>query len=510
MAGNNLSLKAGTVCATCNNPDPCLHTITIDQFDKKKHIWPEEQKIYLSLLDDGKGCDGTIQLESKCGKPDCPVATLENDDEKIPLQAGAATPVKLYFKKPGDAFSRPVKVSSLWDYLDNIALPTDMFSEPNEYNLITQGCYQCSNYAKIDVYPTVEFQVGIGFSYEQKGRERTWKERTSERIAAQKNMKNAKPKNKNKLRSGWTLHTDQFEIAKEYKVSAEYQLNVGGFERSKDFSYATKKIERYKTIQQINKIKKFISNLADNLLEDKDSKVKSRKMIPLNINFAPVQMGVAYAYQRLDDIVNSSHYIGFVAAPLLKTDLKLNILPLLAMLSRNAKVVEFCNKLIASKALDVYIMVSLDLHISIAATLQNQSWEFFEPDGKAFTGTLDTGEGTKLQGGLTGEISAAYDKEALWANVSFKFHIGGSTKIQTSLGVALDNHSDGLDLVCYHDGIVIDLKFETEFKAEDRRGEYFNTKKSKQYEEKIVLGKPHEIENSPVRVNLFGKSRLIA
>ncbi|MGV7092760.1 hypothetical protein [Siccibacter turicensis] len=508
MAGNNLSLKAGTVCATCNNPDPCLHTITIDQFDKKKHIWPEEQKIYLSLLDDGKGCDGTIQLESKCGKPDCPVATLENDDEKIPLQAGTATPVKLYFKKLGDAFSRPVKVSSLWDYLDNIALPTDMFSEPNEYNLITQGCYQCSNYAKIDVYPTVEFQVGIGFSYEQKGRERTWKERTSERIAAQKNMKNAKPKNKNKLRSGWTLHTDQFEIAKEYKVSAEYNLNVGGAEYSKQLSYATKRIERFKAFENINKIKRFISNIGGHLLQDKNSKIPQKMVMPIDITFAPIQMGMAYAYTRKNDLNNSSHYMGLAAAPLLQTELKINILPLIAILSRNPKVIKTCNDLINAGVLDFYIKFSFDLNVSLGAVFQNNVWEFFEPNGDVFTDNIKDRDGTKLIGKVEGGLSAHYERKTVWSKVSFKIAAGASGKIKTSLGVALDRHNDGLDLVCYHDGIVIDFGVSSEFSIEtSHRRKPINFQKNGSYEDSIVLGTPLGIEDSPARISLFGKTR---
>lgn len=508
MSSDNLSLKAGTVCATCNNPDPCLHTITVDGFDKKTHIWPEEKQIHLTLLDDGKGCDGTIKIESKCGKPDCPQGTLEHENDIVTLQNGVPTPATVYFKKPTDIYAPPLEIEPLWEYLDNIALPTDMFSDPKRYNVITQGCYECANYVVMDVYPTVEFQFGVGFSYEETGRERTWKERTSERIAARKNMKNTLPKNKNNLRNGWTIHTDQFEIAQEYKIDADFQLSVGGFECSKEFVYQTKKLQKFKTIQQISKVKKFISNLAGNLLEDKKSKIINRKMLPVDINFDPIQMGIAYAYQRLEGVGNSAHYMGFVAAPLLKTDLKFNILPILAVVSRNSKVVEFCHKLISSKALDIYLMLGLDLNISLGATMQKGEWEFFEPSGKGLIGTTQKGEGTKLQGTIKGEISAAYDKEALWASISFKFNVNGSTTIQTSLGVALDNHDHGLDLVCYHDGIVIDLKFQAEFKTQTKKIKILNVNKKKHYEETIVLGKPLEIESSPVRVCLFGKERV--
>lgn len=510
MSSDNLSLKAGTVCATCNNPDPCLHTITVDGFDKKTHIWPEEKQIHLTLLDDGKGCDGTIKIESKCGKPDCPQGTLEHENDIVTLQNGVPTPATVYFKKPTDIYAPPLEIEPLWEYLDNIALPTDMFSDPKRYNVITQGCYECANYVVMDVYPTVEFQAGVGFSYEEKGRERTWKERTSERIAARKNMKNTLPKNKNNLRNGWTIHTDQFEIAQEYKIDADFQLSVGGFEYSKEVAYATKKVKTFKLIDQISKIKKIISNIGNNFLEDKSSKTPIRKFLPLEVNFAPIQIGLAYAYQRTETIKDAAHYMGFVAAPLLKTDLKINILPLIALISRNPKTIERCRTLINSGSVDFYLLLGLDLSVSIGATYQNQAWEFFEPSGETFTGNVNSGEGSKLQGTIESKLNVHYNKEVAWSKVSFKFQADASGNVLTTFGIALDHHEKGLDLVCYHDGVVIEFGFTSEFNFEinlERQPTSFDKKGS--FNEKIVLGKPIKVDSSSMRVSIFGETRAI-
>lgn len=511
MSSDNLSLKAGTVCATCNNPDPCLHTITVDGFDKKTHIWPEEKQIHLTLLDDGKGCDGTIKIESKCGKPDCPQGTLEHENDIVTLQNGVPTPATVYFKKPTDIYAPPLEIEPLWEYLDNIALPTDMFSDPKRYNVITQGCYECANYVVMDVYPTVEFQFGVGFSYEETGRERTWKERTSERIAARKNMKNTLPKNKNNLRNGWTIHTDQFEIAQEYKINADFQLSVGGFEYSKEVAYATKKVKTFKLFEHISKIKKIISNIGNNLLMDKSSKIPIRKFLPVEVNLAPIQIGVAYAYQRVESIRDASHFMGFVAAPLLKTDLKINILPLIALISRNPRVIEKCKALIDAKAIDFYILLGLDLNVSIGATYQNKTWDFFEPNGDVFTGNVNGNEGSRLHGKIVSMLNVHYEREVAWSEVSFKFQADASGKVMTAFGIALDHHKKGLDLVCYHDGIVLEFGFSSELAIESRRRRKpINFDKKGSVTEKIVLGMPVEVEKSPMRVSLFGEARELA
>ncbi|GAB7211999.1 hypothetical protein [Dickeya oryzae] len=92
----------------------------------------------------------------------------------------------MYYKKPSDQAEVNPQVGSIWSYLDSIILPSDAIDAPHHYDLVTQGCTGKAIYAQIDVYPTIELRAVIGFSYELKGKERSWKERRDEQIAARK------------------------------------------------------------------------------------------------------------------------------------------------------------------------------------------------------------------------------------------------------------------------------------------------------------------------------------
>ncbi|NBL55022.1 hypothetical protein EKO21_21755, partial [Escherichia coli] len=93
-----------------------------------------------------------------------------------------------------------------WDYLGAISSPLKNHYEPAHYSVRIDSCYECGNYVEIDVYPTVEIRFTTGFSYEisSSKQTRTVKERRDERIKARDAMENIKPRDKNKLRIGWT------------------------------------------------------------------------------------------------------------------------------------------------------------------------------------------------------------------------------------------------------------------------------------------------------------------
>ena len=224
MSSDNLSLKAGTVCATCNNPDPCLQSIEVGEFDGRTHIWPVESSIKLSLVDQGQGVKGWFSVESKCGKPDCPQATLNYDNTAKKLSAGICNAETLYFKEPNSLSYDNINVGSLWSYLNNIITPKDVFSEPHSYLLSVQGCIEQITPVALDVYPSVQLHVATAFVYELAGRERTWKERRDEQKKHSILMHKVRPKDGNQLRGGWTVHTDQFAITNKSQLTLDLSL----------------------------------------------------------------------------------------------------------------------------------------------------------------------------------------------------------------------------------------------------------------------------------------------
>lgn len=96
------SVDAGTACATCNNPDPCIHEVALD-FDKQHQVWPVKQILSMDLVDKGKGASGSINITTKCKKAASHTATLESVkfSEKIPLNTSQA--VTLFYKEQNQA-----------------------------------------------------------------------------------------------------------------------------------------------------------------------------------------------------------------------------------------------------------------------------------------------------------------------------------------------------------------------------------------------------------------------
>ena len=60
------SVDAGAACATCNNPDPCIHEVTLN-FDKQRQVWRVQPVLSMDLLDKGKGASGSIRVSASVG-----------------------------------------------------------------------------------------------------------------------------------------------------------------------------------------------------------------------------------------------------------------------------------------------------------------------------------------------------------------------------------------------------------------------------------------------------------
>lgn len=494
MAGNNLSLKAGTVCATCNNPDPCLHTINISGFDKKTHIWPEENNIHLKLLDSGKGVSGTILVEGKCSDEHCPESKLVSENEEIKILASAPTPVTLYYKQRSAQAESDVTVNPIWHYINDLTLPGDAIGTPKHYDLVIDSCTGKAIHSKIDVYPTVELRATLGFSYELKGEERSIKERRDEQIAARKKMEDVKPKNGAKLRNGWTLNTDQFKITEQRSVTVDYGLKISNNDFSHKFAEITRNTKKFKSLEQISKIDKFVSNIRNHLLPDPDAK-DSRKYRTLSMNVEPINMGVSYAYQRLSDI-DATHYIGYYASPFLALKLKIDLIQLIATYCKVDSIANKCRTYLAEggNSLECYLQLTTSLHIVLGAAYKEDVWSF------------SAGKENKFAVGLEGVVSLSFKTKVLFVEVALK----ASAALKTEIGMKLDQHENGIDLVGYHDGIVAEVALAADVK---KRGEFdpsIEIKDKSGYKHKIVLAAPLKESESKMRINLFGKERIIS
>lgn len=244
------SSTAGKACAECGMPDPCVHQIIADfPKNKEKHTWPTENPVHFILLDEEEGCEGTITIISKCKRSGCPESTLDEREENksIPLKSdGSPNTVKLSYKGLNSDMDIIDGLHSPWEYLGNITAPRDFFDEPAHFSIVTNGCYECGSHMTIDVSPAVEARFNTQLSYEfgSSIRKRSDKERRDEQIDSRILMGNTLPKNKNKLRTGWQDHTDEFELTKNNAFSFNFGLKIANVDFSEEYAKKTKKSKK--------------------------------------------------------------------------------------------------------------------------------------------------------------------------------------------------------------------------------------------------------------------------
>ncbi|MCA6954209.1 hypothetical protein [Pectobacterium polaris] len=486
MAEKNVSVAAGTACVTCNYPDPCLFEINVADFDNQTYTWPIVKKIHVKALDKGTGVKGTLTVKGKCHQPGCPTATLESGTQQIEIPNETAFPVTINYKEQD--------IKSIWSYLDQIILPSDAVEAPHRYNVVTQCCTDKAVHAQIDVYPSLEVRASVGFIYEIKGAERTYKARRDEQIAARKKMDDVKPKNGNKLRDGWTLNTDQFEISHKKTVSIEYGMKICGADMSAKFQEATKKARTVKTLDNINKAEKVFSNINKYLLPDpKDS--APRKYNVFDVDIKPIQMAASYAFQRLNSVDDGTHFMGLYATPFLSAELKIDLIQLIAVYCKVDSIARKCREYLdkGGNKLDCYLKLTIGLHLAIGAAYKQDEW------------TFSAGKENKLALTLQGVVNVNFKKKVLFVEVV----LNASMEIKTELGMKIDDHPDGVDLVAYHDGITAQLALKADISSSRRKGKTGASTDTYTYKDKMVLGAPLSESKSPIRVNLLGTQRVM-
>ncbi|TQI81694.1 hypothetical protein FHU10_3374 [Serratia fonticola] len=493
------SVDAGVACTTCDNPDPCIHEVTLD-FDKQHQVWPVKPMLSMDLLDKGKGATGSINITTKCNKAASHSAVLESD--KFSKRIGLNNPeaITLFYKEQNQ--SLVATMPSIWSYLSNIANPNDLFSDGKRYDLIVNCCEGRYNYATIRVYPSVEFTYSVAFTYAFSHNERTIKERRDEQIKARKAMENVKPKNGNQLRSGWETRTDKFSLTQTTALEFTYGLKVQGVDYSAKYADKCKENTTAKTLDAVSRIDKLLSSSQKYLLPaPKSTGVQNYTIAELKVE--PMNVGIAYAYSRLDTVASSTHFIGFNAAPFLDLTGKLDLIQLAAAYCKIDALADKCRQAIRRKnagdknylEIECYILLKCSLSFRFGAALKQEIW------------TFDAGKNNDLKFSLEGKVNAAFKTKVMILEIAL--NAGG--KVKTAAGFKLDQHDDGIDLVGYHDGIVAEVEFSADasWKDEDIKYQEDSTRYSVKKKNKWEIAAPLKESESALRVNLIGKERPI-
>ncbi len=296
------------------------------------------------------------------------------------------------------------------------------------------------------------------------------------------------------MRSGWTLHTDQFQITQQRSLNIDYGLKIASTDYSHKFAEATRKVKTVKTLEQINRIERFMSNINKYLLPDPDKK-GSREYRVFDFSVEPVNMGVSYAYQRMLTVDDATHFIGLYAAPFLSMKMKIDLIQLLAAYCKVERIAAKCREYIAKggNAIECYLQLTTAVHLAIGAAYKQQDW------------TFSAGKENKLGFTLEGVVSVAFKTEVLFVEVALK----ASATLKTEAGFKLDQHDEGIDLVGYHDGVVAEVALVADFKDSGGRKSSNSSNNKYSYKSKTVLGAPLKESESPMRVNLLGKERVL-
>ncbi|HCU0297695.1 TPA: hypothetical protein OUE56_004666 [Citrobacter sedlakii] len=500
------SSTAGNACVECGIPDPCLMDVITDfPENKEHHVWSREGAVHFDLLDEGEGCDGTITIKSKCDKSGCPEAWLEEhkDGTSHSLTSdGKPNKVKLYHGGEKNGLSILEAFGSPWEYLSSITQPGDVFDEPAHYTVVANGCYECGRYVEIDVYPTIEIRFTVGLSYDliSSKRERTIKERRDEQIKSRQAMDNTQPKNKNKLRDGWTYKTDQFEFMNKSALNVDFGLKICNVEYSHKYAEEIKKLRKTKALEQLNRADRLVDNLNTYFAPDPESRNKTREYSVFSFNAEPLKIGVSYAYQYTDVKEGPCHYFGLYGKPFLEAKLKFDIIQFICAYCKIDSLVGRCRAYLKKHGTSVecYIEVApgVNLNIGAAYSKKDDKW------------TFKVLKENQLYLGVKGVVSATFEAEVFV--VELKAEAEGT--IGATAGFALDEHDNGMDLVLYHDGIKGTFKFTADVNYQEGEQDKKNDfpKQKNAAEKEWQLCSPLKTEDSPLRINLYGQERAMS
>lgn len=495
------SPTAGKACAECGMPEPCLHKITATfPKEEENHIWPEEKPVRFTLLDEGEGCEGSITIVSKCSKNGCPKAELKEIENNTsdPLNSdGQPNQVVLNYKGQKDEIELVEALHSPWEYLSSITTPADIFDEPAHYVIATEGCYEKGTQVFIDVYPSFEIRFTAGLSYEivSNVRERTIKERRDEHIKSRQAMEGAKPKNRNKLRSGWEYHTDKFELTRKTELSVEFGVKICDVDYSKEYTREIQSSKKIRSLEQLNRIDSLVNNINEYFAPDPENSGSTREYTIFSMEIAPVNLEVSYAYQHIDVKDGPCHFLGLSGEPFLSGTFKFDIIQFICAYCKIDSLVGKCRDYLKKHGTSVecYLEFTPEVNINIGAaySLNDDKWDFNIP------------EGNLLKLGIEGVVSAAFEAEVFFAEIN----IGAKGSITTAAGFALDQHDKGLDLAGFHEGINGCFEFVADVRYKNGNNKKTPKKIEKKQLKEWQLADPLRVKDSPLRINLYGIKR---
>lgn len=176
--------------------------------------------------------------------------------------------------------------------------------------------------------------------------------------------------------------------------------------------------------------------------------------------------------------------------------MKIDLIQLLAAYCKVERIAAKCREYIAKGGsfLECYIKLTAELHFSVGAAYKQAQWTFTPED-----------DNNKLAFLLEGVVSTAFETKVLFVEIALK----AEGRLKTETGMKLDPHDKGIDLVGYHDGIKAEVALLADVKEDGSRKDKNSSNRSYSYKSTTELAGPLDADKSAMRVNLFGKERVI-
>ncbi|WP_127960439.1 hypothetical protein [Serratia microhaemolytica] len=505
---SNLSLKAGSPLCDCDIPDPCVSEIRLKS-GKVEKLYPIDPLPTLKVYDSGSGVEVEIEVTSKCHQPNCPDAQLnhsvDNRIQEKKLPAGQVHKETVYFKEEGEDLLKHFLADTPWKQFADFANPLDLFRDAKQYQITTTGCHSTDLRGKIEVNPSVEFYIETGLSYSFDAGERSVKERRDEQIKKNKQHPTL-PKDRNKLRNGWTLHTDAFYITRQIQLDVSFKLDIYGKDYSKELaSKVWRKHENRGTLDTLNKLDTLVSNTKKYLMPTPGKSSTVRAFPTTTWKIEATQLGLCYSYRDNDAQLGASHFIGFHASPLYQVSFRVDIIQLIAAYYKADAAISKIREVLArreeenspfSAEVDCYLEISTNAHLKIGALYQQEKWAF-HPDE----------ESNKLELSVIGGVSLAIETNVMVADIALSASANAEAKIETTGRFELDKHDDGIDLVGTHDGIKALLQFKADFTVRLKSRNIPLASKNFDEKKEFIIADKLEKEHSAFRISLMGKAR---
>ncbi|RJT29670.1 hypothetical protein, partial [Rahnella woolbedingensis] len=359
--------------------------------------------------------EGTITITSKCSKSGCPKAELKEKEQKTSVSLksdGSPNKVLLTYKGQRSDMDILEALHSPWEYLSSITTPADIFDQPAKYVVETEGCLEKGTHMFIDVYPTFEIRFTAGVEYQLTSdiRERTVKERRDETNKSRQAMEGARPKNKRKLRREWNYQTDKFELTRKTEISIEYGIKICDKDYSKEYAKEIQSSRKIRSLEQLNKIDSLVNNINTYCAPDPTSTGHTREYNVFSMEIAPVKLEVSYAYQNISSEDGPCHFMGLTGEPFLSGTFKFDIIQFICAYCKIESLVGKCREYLEKHGTSVecYLEFTPEVNINLGAVYSqnDKNWEFNIP------------EGNQLKLGIEGVVSAAFEAEVFFAEIT--------------------------------------------------------------------------------------------